>query len=148
VGLALTPPLPILGYGVHTSLEKPKSVAIAPLAPRHLLQVGEPAQHSGSQFWGELAYLWGFLPPKLGGRGGQCRVERLSNLEMYVHRNPILGKGPGVRAIWGICQCLIFNLIMPTYLDEFSCHKSQCRHAGHHHLKQTGPVGDRPTINR
>jgi hypothetical protein len=54
----------ILGYGVHTSLEKPKSVALAP------------------QFWGELDYIWGFLPLKLGGRGGQCRVERLQSRDV------------------------------------------------------------------
>jgi hypothetical protein len=59
-------------YGVHTSLEKPKSVALAPLPPRHLLQVGEPAQRSGSQFWGELDYILSFLPPKLGGGGANA----------------------------------------------------------------------------
>jgi hypothetical protein len=41
---------------MHTKLLKSiRDITLAPLAPRHLLQVGEPAQRSGSQFWGELA---------------------------------------------------------------------------------------------
>jgi hypothetical protein len=59
LALSFLNPFSAEGYGVYTSLEKPKRVVLAPLAP---------------QFWGELDYILGFLPPNLGGRGGQCRL--------------------------------------------------------------------------
>jgi hypothetical protein len=68
-----------------------KELALAPLAPRHFLQVGEPAQRSGSQFWGELNYIWGFLPPKLRGPGGQCRVERLQSRDVCTPQLTVRG---------------------------------------------------------
>jgi hypothetical protein len=51
-----------LGYSQYCSDEF-KVIALAPLTP---------------QFWGEMTKDFGFLPPELGGWGGQCKVYGLS----------------------------------------------------------------------
>jgi hypothetical protein len=92
VRFALTPLAPSLnvGYGVHTSLENSQSYCTSPPSPPIL---------------GGIRLHLGLSPPKFGGSGGQCRVERFqSRLEMYVHRSPMLEEGLGVRAIGGIRQ--------------------------------------------
>jgi hypothetical protein len=47
-------------YFRDDELKNDPDIALAPLTP---------------QFWGEMTLVFGYLPPELGGRGGECKDE-------------------------------------------------------------------------